>query len=147
MADFKVPVIDYANKTSTVALPVGDGITDIDLTALFGAVDGMLIGNIDQSTLDKAVKKDAGPGGAAASQNAQRELKWLVSYHDAVTLDKHSLEIPCADANLIAGNTTNMDLAAGAGLAFLTAFEAHCIAPITGNAVELDSVELIGRNL
>lgn len=144
MPDFSIPVIDYANKTSVISLPVASGILDADLTTVFSAVDAMTIGNIDQSTLDESIPKDAGPGGAAASKNAQRELKWLVALHDAVTLETMEFTVPCADANLISGNTANMDLGAGAGLAFKTAVDAHCHNPKTGNAVVVDSVRLIG---
>lgn len=144
MANFTIPVVDYANKTSNATLPVADAITVPDTTAIFNAIDALLVGNLGQSTLDLATKKDAGPGGTPANQKAQRELKWLVHYHDDTTLAEHTLEIPCADADLIAGNTTNIDLGAGAGLAFVGAFETHCIAPVTGNAVSVDYVELIG---
>lgn len=147
MARFNIPVIDYSGERSNAALPVDDAISDVNLTALFSAVDGVVIGNIDQATLNIQTPKDAGPGGNAANKFAQRELKWLCRYHDDTTLEKYTLEIPCADAALLTGNTDFMDLEAGAGLTFKTDFDTHCIAPRTGNEVVLDSVQLVGRNI
>lgn len=144
MANFTIPIVDYANQESSARLPVLDAITDIELSAVFVAVDDISLGNVGQSSLDLATPKDAGPGGAPGNKAAQRELKWLAKYHDAVTLDEHEMEIPTADYSLISGNTTFMDTGAGAGATFKTAFEAHVIAPVTGNAVLLDSAQLIG---
>lgn len=147
MAKFSIPVTDHANKKATVSLPVPDAITDVNLTDMFGAVDGMTIGNMGQSSLDISTKKDAGPGGKPSNPDAQREYKWLCKFHDATTLAEHELEIPCADLSLLAAGTENMDLSAGNGQAFKTAFDANVVSPLTGNAVVLDSVESIGVNL
>ena len=147
MAKLNIPVIDYSGEASAASLPVADTIADLTITALFGAVDGIVIGNLAQSTLNISTKKDAGRGGSATNNVAQREMKWLCRYHDAKNLDKYTLEVPCADAALLTGNTDFMDLAAGAGQQFKTDFDASCEAPRTGNAVVLDSVQLVGRNI
>ncbi len=146
MATLEIPIFDHEGKQSNVSLPVGDGILDAAVTAINGSVDGMSVGNLGQSVLKTSVKKDAGPGGTPGTKTAQRELKWLCRYHDAVTLDEHTLEVPCADLSLLAAGTDNMDLAAGAGLTLKTEFDATVTAP-TGNAVVLDSAEAIGRNI
>lgn len=147
MATFIIPVTEYGNDSSSVSLPVPDGVADAALTDLFNAVDGVIIGNLGQSTLNVATPKDTGPGGNSADPYATRKLKWLCRYHDAVTLEKLQLEIACPDMNLLTGNTDFADLSAGAGLAFKGDFELSCFARRTGNAVVLDSVELRGRNL
>lgn len=147
MAKLNIPVTDYSNEASAASLPVDDAIADLTITALFTAVDGVIIGNIGQSTLNLSTPKDAGPGGAAANKFAQRELKWLCRYHDATTNKKYTLEIPCADAALLTGNTDFMDLGAGAGAQLKTDFDAAVVAPLTGNATVLDSVQLVGRNI
>lgn len=148
MAFFNIPIIDYAGKKSVASFPVDDAIADLNLTALFTAVGGMTRGNIDQTALNIATPKNAGPGGAPANEDAQREMKWLVEYHDTVVpTDTYTLEIPCADAALISGNTVNMDTGAGAGATFKTQFEATVKAPRTGNAVAIDQVILIGKNI
>ena len=147
MGKLNIPVTDYSNEVSAAALPVDDAIADLNITALFTAVDGVVIGNLGQSTLNISTPKDAGPGGAAANKFAQREMKWLCRYHDAVSLKKYTLEIPCADAALLTGNTDFMDLAAGAGLTLKADWDANVIAPLTGNATVLDSIQLVGRNI
>lgn len=145
MGKLNIPITDYSGETSTAGFPVDDAITDLNITDLFNAVAGVTIGNAGQSTHVVAADKDAGPGGNAASKYAQREMKWLCRYHDATTLKKRTLEIPAAEAQLLTGNTDFMDTAAGAGATFKTAFEAHVKDPDTGNAVVLDSAELVGR--
>ncbi len=147
MAKLNIPINDHGGETSSAGMPVDDAITDLDVTGLFQAVDGVVIGNIDQSTLNISTKKDAGPGGKASNAFAQRELKWLCRYHDAVTLDKYQLEVPCPDLQLLGANTDFMDLSAGAGQTFKTAFDLSVIAPRTGNAVVLDEAEAVGRKL
>lgn len=147
MGNLNIPFTDHGGEESTATLPVADAIADIDITDLFNAVDGISIGNAGQSQHVIAADKDAGPGGNAANGFAQREYKWLCRYHDAVTLKKHRLEVPCSDNTLLSANTDFMNLAAGAGLAFKTAFDAHCVSPATGNAVVLDSAQVVGRNL
>lgn len=148
MAKLSIPVTDYANKGSTVKVPVPDAIADLDITSVFNAVDGMTIGNLGQSVLETATPKDAGPGGAPANQDAQREYKWLCYFSDNVTGKEYMLEVPCSDLALLAAGTEAMNLAdAGAGQEFKTQFDAFVIAPLTGNAVTLNKVESIGRNL
>lgn len=147
MGNLNIPFTDYTGEESTATLPVGDAIADVDITAVFDAVDGVSLGNAGQSQHVISANKDVGPGGNASSAFAQREMKWLCRYQDAVTLKKHRLEIPCADANLLAGNTDFLDLTAGAGLAFKTAFDAQVKSNLTGNAVVLNTAELVGRNL
>jgi hypothetical protein len=146
MGKLNMPITDHGGDVSTAGFPIADGETALNITALFDAVDGVTIGNLGQSVHVIASDADAGPGGNAASKYAQREMKWLCRYHDAVTLKKRTLEIPCAEAQLLATNTDFMDLAdAGAGAAFKTAFDTHVKDPDTGNAVVLDSAELVGR--
>lgn len=145
MAFLNIPVRDYGQENSSASLPVADAIGDPALTDLFNAIDGVIIGNIGQATLNIHTNKDAGPGGAATDKWAQRRLKYLCRYHDAVTLEPLRLEIPCPDMTLLAGNVDFVDLAAGAGLAFKTNFDLFAKARKTGNAVVLDSVELVGR--
>ncbi len=147
MANFNLPVTDYGGENSSVQIAVADAAADVDLTALFNAVDGIVLGNLGQSTLNRSVPKDVGPGGNAADPFATRKLKWLCRYHDATTLEKHNLEIAAPEMALLTGNTDFADLAAGAGLTFKNQFDALVKAPGTNNAVVLDSVELRGRNL
>lgn len=146
MGQLNIPITDYSGEQSTASMPIADAETDLNITSLFDAVDGVTIGNLGQSKHVISADKDAGPGGNAASKYAQREMKWLCRYHDATTLKKRTLEIGAAEAQLLASNTDFMNLAdAAAGQAFKTAFDATVKDPDTGNAVVLDSVELVGR--
>lgn len=79
---------------------------------------------------------------------SQREIKWRVDYHDAVTGDKHRTELPCADLdNLDPDDRSHAHIGdAGAVDAFVTAFEA-IVKTKVGNAVVVDEITAVGRNL
>lgn len=149
MATFEIPFQDFAGYPSTVSLEVDDAVLDATLTAIFASVEGMSVGQSGQSTLKTSVDKDAGPGGFPANGKAQREAKWLCTYHNAVTPAKeYTLEIPCPDFALQGAGVDTMDLTAGAGLAFKTQFDAFVKAPDNlAQAVVLDEALLLGRNL
>lgn len=88
---------------------------------------------------------------SAVDSEAQREMKWLVQYHDnGFPLRKLVAEIGCADiinASLLVAGTDIADLTATEWLAFIAAFEAVALAPFTGNAVTVDRITLVGRKL
>lgn len=148
MAEFAVPLRDFSNQASIARFPVDDAVADIDLTGFLADIQAMIVGAVGQTVLEIATPKDAGPGGNAADKHAQIELKWLCKYHDGtVPADEYTLEIPCPDATLLSAGTENLDLAGVAGLEFKTQFDATVKAPNTGNAVVLDEVILVGRNL
>ncbi len=95
--------------------------------------------------------EDLGAGGFAADTEAQRESKWLISYHDdSFPARKLSVELGCADLideDLLVDNTDMADLTDADWVAFVTAFEAFVVAPYTANAVTVDRITFIGRNL
>lgn len=146
MGKLRIPVQDFGTDRSTASLPVDDAVLDAAITSLFNAIDAVIIGAIGQSVLVTEADKDAGPGGAAGSGNAQVEVKWLCRYHDAVTLKNRTLELPCADLSLLAGGSEFLDLGAGVGATLKTEFEATVEDPDTGNAVVLDSLQFVGRS-
>jgi len=80
------------------------------------------------------------------SPYAQRESKWLCSMTDDVTAKSVRMEIGGADLTLLVGTTEFMDLTAGAGLALKAAIEAEVVSD-AGNAVTLNSVKHVGRNV
>ncbi len=148
MAKLSVPITDHKGDLSVARLPVDDAIIDTDITSFVLATAGMVAGNYGQTSLDFTTPKDTGPGGNPTNPKAQVENKWLVKYHDTVVVTNvHTMEIPCADSALKSANTDNLDLAAGAGLSFKTAFEATAKSPKTGNAVVIDEVISVARNL
>jgi hypothetical protein len=84
-----------------------------------------------------------------SDQDAQRGNKWLVSYHDNTQffdppvnaipndayLRKFRVMIPTADNSLLTDNENDLDITAGVGLAFKTAFEAVAKSPAGGSVV------------
>ncbi len=144
MATFNIPVTDYSGENSSISAPVADGVGDAALTSLFNAFDGVSLGNFGQSTLNTAVNKDAGPGGASGDAFATRKLKYLCRAIDDVTLEKFEREVPAPDMSLLTGNTDFADLTAGAGLTFKTDWDANVLSP-DGNASTLQSAQLVGR--
>jgi len=84
----------------------------------------------------------------AADQTAQRELKWLVQYHDATSLKRYSLEIPTAAVDVLDPNDRAHAHIGDAGVvdAFITAFEAYALTPDL-HAPVVDEITLVGRAL
>lgn len=82
---------------------------------------------------------------------AQREDKFLISYRDAVTGKRLSSTLPTAKLAAITyepNSTEGYIVLADGGVvaAFVTAFEAFAIAPLTGNATEILSIRYKGKN-
>jgi len=83
----------------------------------------------------------------ASSPNAQRERKWLVRYTDGTAMKPYSMELPCADLTFLDPNNreyadmSDLDVAA-----FVAIFESFVRSP-DGNAVTVDSIQHVGRNL
>lgn len=70
----------------------------------------------------------------------QREIKWLVKYHDASSLKDYRLEIPQADLTKLDPNATDKILMTDADVvAFIAAFEAFHRSP-EGNASVVDEI-------
>lgn len=149
---------DWDKKIGTAQINTGL-VTALTLPALLTqvgtlrtAIDNIVIGVIakESQTVFDTVLNDATP----ASAFAQRGNKWLVIYHDntqffdppvnAIPNDaylvKYRVMLPTADNALLALNSTFLDITAGLGLAFKTAFEAVAKSP-AGGSVVVDSVE------
>jgi len=142
--------VSQINTGLVTALTLPALLTQIG--ALRTAIDAIVIGVIakESQTVFDTVLDDATP----ASAFAQRGNKWLCIYHDNTQffdppvnaipndqyLTKYRVMIPTADNSLLAANNTFLDLTAGAGLAFKTAFEAVAKSP-AGGSVILDTVE------
>lgn len=86
--------------------------------------------------------------GQAITEIAQREVKWLVQYHDGTTFKRYTTEIPCADPTLLDPNDrANAEIGdAGPVDSFISAFEAFARTP-SGNAPVVDEITLVGRNV
>lgn len=85
--------------------------------------------------------------GAAELPVAQRELKWLVQYHDTVTLARYTITVPCADVALLDPDNRPYALLSGGAMSFFVSqFNGFVLSP-TGHAVVIDSIKLVGRAL
>lgn len=146
MAKLRIPFLDYSNEGSTVAFNVADAILDAAITAVVNAVAGLTVDGKKTAVLVTEEDKDAGISGKATDALAHREIKYLVRYSDNVTGKIYRAEIPCADLSLLDGDTDFLSLSSTEGAAFVTAFEANCLSEV-GNAVTVQSIQFVGRNL
>lgn len=78
---------------------------------------------------------------------AQREIKWLVRYHDNVTGQPLTVSIPGADLSLLDPGSEILDLTGTEAAAFVTAFQNYVRAGEgSDNAVIIDQILFVGRN-
>lgn len=154
MADkgvFSVTYLDYDGEASNVRLPfvaltAGNfAATETALDALRDAITAITLGTMSKTVYGN---EDLVSITKAAVSDAQRELKWLVQYHDTTSLKRYSCELPTADpAQLDAGDRLHANIGdAGVVDAFVTAFEAIIKSPTNG-AVVVDEITLVGRNV
>jgi hypothetical protein len=115
------------------------------LAALQSAVDGITLGILAEHTT--TVFRDQISAMASNNPLAQRENKWLVRYTGDTLHKKFQMSIPTADLSLLIPHSEFIDLAAGVGLAFKSAFEAIVKSPDDGaETVTVTSVQFVGRN-
>ena len=122
---------------------IGDQV--IASANLGAAINDMTLGSLYRLSYgNETVAAEESP----ANTWAQRELKWLVSYADSVTGKLFRVELGTADTSLLDPNARGQaDMDNVNVAAFVTAFEAYAVAPDTGNAVEVRSITLVGRNI
>lgn len=144
---------DYNGETSTVTVPSAD-MTAANIVAWMAAGDALVtaIEGITRglSSVKTYVAKRSPLSGdvQASDSGAQRELKWLVRYHDDTTFVRATCELPTADtAQLDPAKRGYAEIGdEGVVDAFVTAFEAFAIGP-SGNAAVVDDILLVGRNI
>ena len=94
---------------------------------------------------------------AATNPQAQREVKWLVTYEDitpeiATGVPNQgfgkvfTLEIPCADLSLLQANSDEINYTSTAFTNFKASFEAHARSPY-GGQVRIVNMRHVGRNI
>lgn len=141
---------DYTSEKSTVSIYIPT-LTSANYDAVSAQIDDLDTA-MNAVVLGSEVKRqivsaESGSGqGQASNAYAQREMKWLCTYQDDVTLKYHNFEMPCPklDANLV-DNNGDADLSQAAWSAFVTAFEAVARSA-DGNAVTFVRARLVGRN-
>lgn len=154
---------DYDGERSKTGVNLGP-LTAVNFDAKLAAMDdyknavaGIILGEIRKTVISDQFTESAA---AVASNVAQRESKWLCTaidntpYFDVGNTivnpgygNLFQVEIPTADVTQLTNNSPLLDLTAGNGLAFKTAFEAVANSPTGGNDVILLKVEHVGRNL
>ena len=145
---------DFGRETSNVKIYNG-AITAASLPgfltafgAMRAALEAITLGIASQEMWvgDITVLSAAAP----TNQEAQREKKWLGRYHDTVTQKKYTFEVPTADLTAVAllPGTDFADLTVTPMSTFKTNFDAFARNPDSDtNAVVLDSMQFVGRNL
>ncbi len=141
---------DYSNETShyrlwiTTITPGNQAAVSGQVTTLETAIAALTLGNqqIVETVLSKTIVTSALP----ASKDAQREKKWLLTYHDA-NGGKFRTEIPCSDLSLLAPNSDFIDKTLATWTNLKTAFEAVVVSPDDASAVVLDNAEFVGKRL
>jgi hypothetical protein len=148
---WNIAVIDYDGEIGTIRLHASVitvanfAAQDAGRTTVLSMLGQMTTGTISQNTWGNryslSVTKPSSPA-------AQRELKWIVRYHDTVLQRKLTAEIPCANTARLDPHDRGNAFIGDAGLvdAFKTVFEAFIKSP-QGNAVVIDEITLVGRRV
>jgi len=155
-------ISDYNGETSTTTILVGN-VTAASLPGLLSdiadmraAIDGLILG-VPKSDMLRAYKTPIS-NALPSDQNAQVERKWLVTYDDITEFFDapvnaipnagfgkiFNIEIATANAELLDDNQEYLDITAGPGLEFATAFNSMSRSPYGGQGRVL-TIELVGR--
>jgi len=147
-----ITYVDYGGEKSSVAfhtVPIDGAAVDWDTeeakrTAMETAIGGITLGLLAQ---DSFVQANLISLLNSADTGAQREKKWLVQYHDTVTLKRFTLELPCADTSKLDPNDrANAHIGDGDVVdAFITAFQTNAKTP-DGASPIVDEITFVGRN-
>lgn len=127
-----------------------DGIVGAagDVDQLRDAIAALTLGELDGV---KVLARDSDSGAAkATAPEAMRELKWLCTYEDDVSLVQYQIEIPCPDTTIAGLNDgtkeKNAVLSHASWVTFIAEFETLARSP-TGAAVTFIGARIVGRNL
>jgi hypothetical protein len=152
-AHHTITYVDYNGEKSSVkfrTVPIDGAAVDWDAeeakrTAVATAISNITLGLLAS---DAFVQGNVVSLLSAASNAAQREKKWLVQYHDTVTLRRFVMEIPCADTSkLDPDDRANAHIGDGLVVdAFVSAFQANAKTPDGGTPI-VDEITFVGRNV
>jgi hypothetical protein len=144
-------LIDYDSEKTTVKLHV-PAVTAVNFAAqetlkdaLRDAIAQMTLGTSNRTEYGNADLLSVDP---PDDVNAQREDKWLVSFRDTVNNKRGSFEIGTADRDQLDPNDRK-HAHIGDGLivdGFVDAVEAVVLS-VDGNAIEVQEITLVGRNI
>ena len=145
---YTVSMVDRSGERASFSLGADDAAMDLAtlptaLDDLFTAIDTVCDGQ--RISVNAVVSKRLSTNFTAG--DGQREEKWLCSYHDSTTLASYQIEFPCRKATVKPPLGQDFVVLTEVPWAnFKTKFEAAVFSP-DGNAVVLDRVTLIGRNV
>lgn len=153
MGELTITYLDYDGEKSpfkiTTSTPVAAGFDtwNTEIGAVVSALANITLGNVNKTVRSSTVTP--GTNDTPASEIAQRESKWLVTYRDTTTEKLFRCEIPTADlVGHLLPASQEADLTETDMAAFVTAFEQLARSPddVT-HAVEVMSIRHVGRNI
>lgn len=129
--------LDRSNEAAATHINLLSGATALQKTTLkntLQAFSACMLRNYDETWT--TLVTSARPG------TAQRELKYLVKCHSAITFEKYSISIPgVRDATVYVGNTDEVNKVADAdAAAFVAALQAAGCSGQNENALVVDSI-------
>jgi len=141
---------DYDGENTTLRVAINEinagNIADIvTQTANFGAaLNDITLGSLQALRYGNETISASPP---PADPYAQRELAWLVRYTDNSTGKRQHMTIGTADPTMLDANNRGFaDPDKTEVAAFIDAFEAMVVSD-AGNAVTVESIQLVGRNI
>lgn len=139
MYDPDEPSTTTINTPTATAANIDDIATG--LVTLGTALDNISLGTLGRRKLTAfdAFLSATPP----ASEAAQREIKWEVSYRDDVTGRPGSFTVPGANTALLTSRSDIIDLTADAWPGVVAAIEANVVSNI-GNPVTVEQIKLTG---
>lgn len=151
-------IIDESKEKAVSSMNVGI-VTGASLPGLLTnlgqfktALDAVIIGTVFKESLTVYDN----PTGEALPTNpyAQREIRWIVHYHDSQEMfglepnnafgRAYTVEFACPDLSIKVAGSDLMIINAGVGQTFVTEFQECFLAP-SGGTLVVDFVELVGR--
>lgn len=132
-------------RVNTAALTAANFDAQVALNVALGVgIVGITRGHLQKIVYSNEIISPSVPDDPLS----QRENKWLIRFHDAVTEEKQSpIELGTADLTVLDPNNRGYAQMGDAGAvdAFVDAFEAYVLSK-DGNAVVIDSIQFVGRN-
>ena len=147
---YRITLRDYGGETSTFSvygaeMSAAEYANIInEIADLETAIEGVTLGVLGRGVIEAVVNE--GSAASATDVWAQRENKWMVEFADTVTGEVFRRELPTADLTLLQPGTELMNIASGAGLAFVTAFETYVVSD-AGNPVTVQRIRYVTRDL
>src|SRR6185503_11271843 len=145
-------ILDYSEDKCPVSFSFG-GVTALNIAgfitqfgALRTALTSIITGVVQKEKWvgDDTVLSNTPP----TDQNAQIELKWLLTYEGATTKKKFRQEIPTPDTTKLVPGTDLADMTDTDIAAYVTAFETIAKSPDDdAEGVNVLDMRLVGRNI